>query len=357
MLRLKQTLLKRISLATLGAAALLAPAQAMAAGLDNIYAWAYQQITNLKITGIPTTTSTQPNTSAGSGLTTANPIRPGQLTNPFDAQESFTSSSQPSGIDLGLGNNAGFFSGTPVPNTTKGQVNDDYARGDATLSSSATSSIPFLNTQALESALYGGTGVNAAGVAESYLNSPASTLFQTSPGIYYKDEGNSNGEWILNTARFTLTSGNIIGFSYDYLNQLKVQQNSATPAGATETNLASSEVRFAIQINEVNLTTGITRPRFTSAPIQVNKSLGTIVPNINEILLDSGSISGSYTIPTNTTGLYELIVSGGARTDTRLVTQVPGPLPVLGTAAAFGWTRKLRKRIRRSTTTPAMAPL
>lgn len=37
-------------------------------------------------------------------------------------------------------------------------------------------------------------------------------------------------------------------------------------------------------------------------------------------------------------------------------TSVPGPLPVLGAAAAFGWSRKLRKRIKRSPSTGSTAP-
>jgi hypothetical protein len=35
---------------------------------------------------------------------------------------------------------------------------------------------------------------------------------------------------------------------------------------------------------------------------------------------------------------------------------VPGPLPVLGCGAAFGWSRRLRRRIRRAEATPAPAP-
>lgn len=37
------------------------------------------------------------------------------------------------------------------------------------------------------------------------------------------------------------------------------------------------------------------------------------------------------------------------------VTQVPGPLPLLGAAAAFAWTRKLRRRIKDSAGTPVVA--
>ena len=33
--------------------------------------------------------------------------------------------------------------------------------------------------------------------------------------------------------------------------------------------------------------------------------------------------------------------------------QVPGPLPLLGAAAAFGYSRKLRNRIQKSTPSPA----
>jgi hypothetical protein len=38
-------------------------------------------------------------------------------------------------------------------------------------------------------------------------------------------------------------------------------------------------------------------------------------------------------------------------------TGVPGPLPVLGAAAAFGFSRKLRKRIKRSTNAISISPV
>ena len=38
-------------------------------------------------------------------------------------------------------------------------------------------------------------------------------------------------------------------------------------------------------------------------------------------------------------------------------TQVPGPLPVLGAGAAFGWARRLRKRVRQHSLENATIPL
>jgi hypothetical protein len=53
-------------------------------------------------------------------------------------------------------------------------------------------------------------------------------------------------------------------------------------------------------------------------------------------------ISGLRTLPTN---LPPSSPSAAAR-QTRPTDSVPGPLPVLGAAAAFGFSRRLRRRIR-----------
>jgi hypothetical protein len=42
---------------------------------------------------------------------------------------------------------------------------------------------------------------------------------------------------------------------------------------------------------------------------------------------------------------------------TPVATPVPGPLPLLGAAAAFGYSRRLRRRVRLSTITPPADPL
>jgi hypothetical protein len=57
---------------------------------------------------------------------------------------------------------------------------------------------------------------------------------------------------------------------------------------------------------------------------------------------DATDPNGFYPVP-----IYPGSVGGNGYFNANLST-VPGPLPVLGAAAGFGWTRRLRKRIRAS---------
>lgn len=377
MLRLKQTLLKRISLATLGAAALLAPAQAMAADSigGRIYAYAYQQVTNLRALFTPTPPPLQPNTSAGGGVTGIS--GPGQITATFDVQESFTGASG-SGINQGLGNNFGFLDAvanssalgiyTPIaipifPETSNTKGIPDYARSDAVLASGgqSTGTIPIVNVAELQQLLFttdGNSGVDTASVAESYLNFPATTPVGPPPiPNLFTDEGSGNGEYIIGTQNFTLAQSATIRFEMDYRNRLYSEIVPTTPAGLPPgvTQLAFSEFGFVIQINEIQGTNSTQRFRF--APSVLNQSQQRIEPGVSQLVELSGTnlTSGQFTFQPGIT--YDISFRGTTRVNTRLFQTVPGPLPVLGAAAAFGWTRKLRKRIRRSTTTPAMAPL
>jgi hypothetical protein len=54
--------------------------------------------------------------------------------------------------------------------------------------------------------------------------------------------------------------------------------------------------------------------------------------------------AGGASIFTYTSGSEQIIL--------RKDPQVPGPLPILGAAAAFGYSRKLRNRIQKSTPSP-----
>jgi hypothetical protein len=91
------------------------------------------------------------------------------------------------------------------------------------------------------------------------------------------------------------------------------------------------------------------------------------LPFPDTIYVDFGTISRSFSVdweadfsqysisfvpPTN--GTYNLsfinsnIDGAGALLDNVVVDQVPGPLPILGAATAFGFSRRLRARLRRS---------
>lgn len=75
---------------------------------------------------------------------------------------------------------------------------------------------------------------------------------------------------------------------------------------------------------------------------------GTILAALNLIATSSDTL---YTFTPFSLAAEELLVfqaSGSNASiriaDLRLSTPVPGPLPILGAAAAFGWTRRLRRR-------------
>ena len=86
--------------------------------------------------------------------------------------------------------------------------------------------------------------------------------------------------------------------------------------------------------------------------------------SIDPSYVDGASIAASAifnntsltTLGFTTPGLiasWQLVgVSGDdGRIELRVGTPVPGPLPLFGAAAAFGWSRTLRRRIRSASTT------
>jgi hypothetical protein len=150
------------------------PQQAQAQTLvGGSYAYAYQEITNLRIVPNPQfVIGIQPNTSAGAQVSSPLPTPPGEIANPFDVQESFASSSQTSGINQGLGNNTGFFTDSAL-NSDKGPVDPDYTRSDAWLAQNNSGTPQTIESTAqLVSLLFStdaNSGVDAASVAESYV--------------------------------------------------------------------------------------------------------------------------------------------------------------------------------------------
>ncbi len=85
----------------------------------------------------------------------------------------------------------------------------------------------------------------------------------------------------------------------------------------------------------------------------VDVTFGTSASTFN-ILADQSITSYSISFTPSVTGDYTLsFLNGGADNwgaslITVTVTQAPGPVPILGVAAVFGFSRKLRKRIKSS---------
>jgi hypothetical protein len=75
-------------------------------------------------------------------------------------------------------------------------------------------------------------------------------------------------------------------------------------------------------------------------------------PTVNDVTLVGRYISVSNCVPLGDPadcGLDRGLVNDRTEVTWAQATPVPGPLPVLGAAAAFGFSRKLRKRIKTST--------
>lgn len=84
-------------------------------------------------------------------------------------------------------------------------------------------------------------------------------------------------------------------------------------------------------------------------------NFGTISGSLAAFPFNSTSVAPSYlfyaTAPVTTYNLAYSLVASAATTftfDNVKVEQVPGPLPVIGALAAFGWSRKLRKKVKES---------
>jgi hypothetical protein len=83
------------------------------------------------------------------------------------------------------------------------------------------------------------------------------------------------------------------------------------------------------------------------------KSLQTVAPGLVSGPISSGGMAAEYDIvPPYGTKLYfeSIIMVDAGRVDviTDSITQTPGPLPILGAGAAFGFSRKVRRRIQAS---------
>ncbi|MGK7885866.1 MAG: SdrD B-like domain-containing protein, partial [Crocosphaera sp.] len=275
--------------------------------IGDIYAYASQEITNLTIT------STQSiefgtNTSSGSSVRGNGG---GQITDGFDPTESYTSTAN----NVGLGNNAGFFSGDTT-DSQKTQVDDDYGRGDVQLTETDGSAID--NSTTLTNLLFS-SGINTATVAESYLD--WGTTIPIGNG-YVTDEASGNGEFNITSNTFSVFAPTTFTFNYDYLNRLITEVEPTTPDDAPLGNQAQARIDFTIIVNRLFVPTlGVNSPRaavFSSNPLETNLNLGQSDPGSFSRAEQSGSINNlqAFLAPG---GTYEVVISGSSRVETRLV--------------------------------------
>jgi hypothetical protein len=84
---------------------------------------------------------------------------------------------------------------------------------------------------------------------------------------------------------------------------------------------------------------------------QVTKNIYSVVAGVQGTLLGSITNQGTFVLPKDTySELYivDTITAGNSTVDAyqNIYRQAPGPLPILGAGAAFGFSRKLRSRIK-----------
>lgn len=172
-----------------------------------------------------------------------------------------------------------------------------------------------------------GTAVGAVVAGVAVADSQAQALVVSVGGFDY-DVTTFIGSYNDNVSKFnTPANGGVMPWWENY-----------NPVNNWTTNLASD---FALEV-EYSLGAGVLfayelRPQFNST--QAAFYIGTNIPFGTETLYDSSATWAQATFigPTNGGG------DGSAG--------VPGPLPASGFAAAFGFSRKLRKRIKASSNT------
>ena len=78
------------------------------------------------------------------------------------------------------------------------------------------------------------------------------------------------------------------------------------------------------------------------------------VANILNIFQDDNTTAGTESSSGSVAGIriFNHVLTDAEVANLDLITPVPGPLPLLGFAAAFGWSRSLRRRLRGSQATP-----
>ncbi|MFM1800504.1 MAG: hypothetical protein RLZZ117_2782 [Cyanobacteriota bacterium] len=124
--------------------------------------------------------------------------------------------------------------------------------------------------------------------------------------------------------------------------------DSISPSGAP--------VQFSIAANTI---TGNATPSITPFPIS-NTATSAVSPDIalpppldnfttpNTVSTDFFSTAWSLTSTPDLAALWGSATINGQFGLEYVYTYVPGPLPILGAGAAFGWTRRLRRRISKS---------
>jgi len=130
----------------------------------------------------------------------------------------------------------------------------------------------------------------------------------------------------------------------------------STISGLDVNTPATGAVNYTVQIVSASPISPIFRSvaidsAHSGTGVRVDKAISGLLPSpyLSSIegSMDIGPLGGQFV---NVTDTYTVASTGGLNSFNNAYTQlveVPGPMPLLGVAAAFGCSRKLRKRIAR----------
>jgi hypothetical protein len=140
-------------------------------------------------------------------------------------------------------------------------------------------------------------------------------------------------------------------------NNLLVTIDSDFPSPGELPGPASGKSEFSIESKHGHFLKVLLDSDFDTPPGTVTKTLwadaGFTIPILTDspLVSTNGSSTGFIGIKGNYNKIYvrdEYVVGSGGQLDnyTNTFETVPGPLPILGAGAAFGFSRKLRSRIK-----------
>jgi hypothetical protein len=175
--------------------------------------------------------------------------------------------------------------------------------------------------------------LNSSNSPTGFTNTGFSGLFAGADGTIVRT---ANGQ---NTLRFlysqtSLTSSNPVGFTKTLSSTFDSFYLGGTCAVCGPLNVISGQTTSATGqyagSNSANPTDG--NYSIFSAMIPITYGVSGFTGTLQYLVSNNFTSEGQTLIPTDSVGQFTL-------------TAVPGPLPVVGAAVAFGWSRKLRRRI------------
>ena len=143
------------------------------------------------------------------------------------------------------------------------------------------------------------------------------------------------------------------GTANDFWGDITVSSLDAQIYSSSPTAITATSSQATLSITSPNLTFGGNNSGWyiyndgSTSKVQINTSNGGLNSSTWQNLISNNS--GQYSITYSRMAFDSVTVGGGNQgTVTYSATPVPAPLPILGAVAAFGWSRKLRRRIRES---------